>query len=802
MRMGYTTNAQRDNDSRVFLDRQDILKSVEETVCKYNNDQSNFYKLFVFYGMGGIGKSQLIKKIYSHYQGGKCSVYFIPLEILNQETVPSILLHIRRKFESTPHFDYALFKYWDFISYDRVDRKGLGSISQKIIKQLSKTFDSTIGQGVANTEYIVSLLIELFENRVITDSEKENVSNLLLDKIEKLYIYLSEKLAKDIENELGGQKFMFLFDAYDLGRSSYKFDWLEIFINSFQNGLFFVTSREQPDWFDRNPVNHSVVECHSLDCIPRDVVQEYLLQQNYKQDQIDCIIENTECIPLYLDLALKMDNNKFLSNNKDIGVFTKEELVRNFLNHLSVNEQTIIKYLSVVKYFNEIIYNYAVKFNNFSPIDCDFLKFKNTTIVRYIEDFDGLYQIHAVLAKNISFFVSASTRAQIIDDYLLTIHARILPDEALKDDTKYTLIVNVYRLMECENITVSERQSEKLIELFFYLFDRGYSNDFYNYILSVSEKHQSHLFYIYEYIIGKITRGSNIATGLACLQSIPLEKCNFGKHKKSLVCDINYVLSISGKYTEAEKRMAEFVDTLTATEKNETYYIKGMIYNSDMQMLRGKFKSVVMQLELLANDVNDKKLGYEIQKAIGHCYRFNFLFDEALRYYRRTDDRACNMSYYHTVCCETYCYFEPQRVFDLYSEAIEENQKYNNHNNLGKIYYSIAIAYIVSNDAYQASKYIKKAHTEFSNTKYHAGNLFAMMAEIYLEYSKTRDVSDETIIKINKQINKINGIYKYLLLPIYVIKGNLKMIESIKSNYEWFNFSKTLQNIKDFLEQL
>lgn len=74
-------------------------------------------------------------------------------------------------------------------------------------------------------------LVTLFEERSVTDTEKENISNLLQDKIEKLYIYLAESLAKDIEKELKDQKFMFLFDAYDLGRSSYKFDWLKYFIN-------------------------------------------------------------------------------------------------------------------------------------------------------------------------------------------------------------------------------------------------------------------------------------------------------------------------------------------------------------------------------------------------------------------------------------------------------------------------------------------------------------------------------------------------------------------------------------------
>ena len=505
---------------------------------------------------------------------------------------------------------------------------------------------------------------------------------------------------------------------------------------------------------------------------------------------------------MYLDLAIGMDKQDLFLDNKLIGFDSKEDLVKNFLSHLDAEEQIIIDYLSIVNLFNGVIYDYAVKFNNFSLQKFPFSDFEKSTIVRYVEQFNGLYKIHAVLAQNIAYFVNVQTRAKIIDDYLTTIHSRILPDECFYDDTKYNLIINVYRLVENEKIMISEQQSEKLIDLFFYLVDRSYGNDFYNYIININDKRRSNLFYIYEYIIGKITRGSNIVEGLRRLQSIPIDTCNFGKHKKSLVCDINYVLSISGEYSEAEKRMHEFATDLKDDEKKEHYYIKGKLYHSDMQMLRGRFKSAAMDLELLANDVISEKLCYEIQKAIGHCYRFNFLFDTALKYYSRANNSPYNMSYYLTVCCETYCYYDPQRVFDLYNRAIEENQKYNNHNNLGKIYYSMALAKLISHDTYQAKKYIRQAHSEFNGTKYHAGNFFTMIAEAYLEYSETKDVSSETIRTLKKQLKKIDYIYEYLLLPIYVIKDNNKMIDQFRLKYEWFSFDSTLENIKTFLALL
>lgn len=798
--MGFIKKDKKKNNyDRIFLDRKEILDLIAENVCSYN-EHANFFKLFAFYGMGGMGKSQLLREIYNTYRGSKSNSYHFPLEILNSETIPSILLHIRKKFNSTPHFDYALFRYYDFISYDRVDRESLYSISQKLCKKLGKLFDSIVGHGVLDTESIVRKLIIAYEERVINDKDKEAVSTLLQDKIEDFYKYLAENLAKDIQEELRSQKYIFLFDAYDLDRSSYNFDWLKYFIDSFENGMFFVTSRKPLDWFNDPNVDKNVIKNQALECIPRKEVHEYLLNQDYTREQIDLIIKKTSCIPIYLKLALEMNTQDLFSLSTHIEFDSKEELVKNLLNHMGTEEQEIINYLSVVNIFNEKIYYRAVQYNKYSPQNFSFSDFMKSTIAGYGEQFNDLYKIHDVVAQNIALFINKETRGKIIDDYLTMICTIVFSDEDLYDDTKYNLIVNVYRLVEREKMTIGERQSENLIDLFFYLFDRGYGNDFYKCIIPVDNNKQSNLFYIYEYIIGKITRESNIEEGLKHLQSIPINVCNFGKHQKSLMCDINYILSISGKYLEAEERMNKFVNELSDDEKNESYYIKGILYNSDMQMLRGKFKNATSDLILLSDNKINKKLYYEIQKAIGHCYRFNFLFDKALEYYSTGDTNLYNTLYYLTVCCETYCYYKPQKVFDLCDKAIKENQEYNNHNNLGKIYYSMAIAKIALHDIDQVEDYIKNAYSEFNGTKYQAGILFTMMAEVYLEYFRTKDISAETISKLKNKLKEINNIYEYLLLPVYVIKKDQETIKKFSESYEWFDFNSTLKNIKKFLE--
>lgn len=798
--MGFYREEKVQNTDRVFLDREDILKKIEKNVLSYKDNKS-FYKLFSFYGMGGIGKSRLVNQIYDTYNGTDLTLYKFHLEILNHETIPSILLHIRKEFSYTPHFDYILLRYWDFINYDRANKEIFESIISKSIRFISRTVDNLLLSGCGNLENIVKIILEEYEKREINSNEIEYVTKLLQGKIEDLHYYMSKTLAQDIEKGIEESKCVFIFDAYNLDRTSRKYDWLKYFINNFENGMFIVTSREPLEWFEQCQVDTSVVENIPMDSIPQDVVREYLLEQKYSINQINLIIEKTDCIPLFLDIALRISGKEGFSNQTFVGFSDKKDLVKHLLNHLSSDEQIIIEYLAVVRLFNEEIYNNSLEFNKLSYLNHPFSKFKECTILRYVEEFNGLYKIHSILANNISVLMEERLRHKIIKDYINFVWARITTSELLYDDIKYNFILNIYILAENEHLSVDREISEKLLDMYFYLVDKSYEMEFINHIISLENEDQSSLKYIYQYFKGNIERLSNIKKGLQRLENIPISECNFGKHIKSLQCDINYLLSISGKYNQAEENMDEFVKKLNESDVGQRYYVKGIIYNCDMKMLRGKFNSSVEGLLLLINQGANQNFLFEINKAIGHSYRFNFLLDKAIDQYSicGTDK---NLDYYLTVYCETNCYFNPEQVFKLYNHAIEENRKHNKHNNLGKIYYSMAIAKIVKTEYLSAEKYIKKAYTEFKGTKYQAGNLFVLIAEAYLEYGKFRRISSKTIKKITEYVDGINGIYEYLLLPLYVTRKDIQKVNEFKEKFEWISYNETIENINTFINQL
>lgn len=798
--MGFRKTENYKNDDRIFLDRNDIFNMLEEDIIAYTNADI-FYMLYAFFGMGGIGKSRLVHRIYDLYKNGILEVYMIPLEILNHETIPSILLYIRKLFSYTPHFDYVLFRYWEFINYDRIDRKSLYNIVKKSGIDVVETIDNIIFNGIAHLKSGADFLIKLYEEREVSEQEREYVTDLLLGKSEDLYQYMVQSLAKDIERELYDNKYLFIFDAYNICEISTEYDWLCDFVNAFQKGLFIITSRESLRWFNDSDVDQALYKNIPLESIPAKVVENYLSEQGYSNTQICIIKEKTDCIPLFLDIILKSYKKEEINRDTFVGFKDKKDLVKWFLSHLSKEEQNIIEYLAVIKLFNEEVYDNVLDFNKLSCQQYGFENFEQSTIVRYIEKFNGLYKIHSILAHNITLLMKKELCHKIIKNYIQFTWARILNDFSMYDDIKYNFIINIYTLVIDQQMSITEKISEQLLDMYFYLYDRSYERDFTKYISEIQNIEKSSLKDIYKYISGKSVRLSNISKGLKILESIPMNECAFGKHKKMLQCDMNYLLSILGQYDKAEIKMQEFARNLDRNERNQRYYAKGIIFDCDMKMLRGKFRSAVSGLLDLENDMVDNSILFEIQKAIGHIYRFNFLMEDAIKHYSKYDTFE-KKSYYYTVYCETYCYSSPHLVFDIYEDAKKENQKYNNHNNLGKIYYAMAIAYILEADYILAKKYIKKSTDEFKKTKYRAGLIFVMITQAYLEYSQTQNISMSTVKKIINYIRELDNIYEYLLLPIYVARKDIAKIEEYKYKFEWFSFEETVQKIEKFIIRL
>lgn len=805
--MGFEQSRRNDYISfkRDFLNREDILDQIEVSMREHNAGE--YYKLYLVYGIGGIGKTRLLQQIKDTYQNVN-NIVFIAFS--DEKTVLRRLLDVRNHFVFAPQFDFLFLQYWENTKNEKLSDSYVASLNRQFSRYLEK-YDMTANLAGIITPYISyasdALKIgkdiwDIIKNRKLKDKYEALLEDIGVHP-EKVLRLLHHALSEDIcstENE-SDSKPIFLFDNYRTEMLDGDVEWLREFINSFDSGVFIVTSREKINWVKDSS---DLVEIIKLPSIPRAYAEEHMQKQSIDAKTIDTIIKKTDCIPVYLDIALALFFSE-ASVNFDTLITDHNSLVKQFLNHLTEEERKIAEILSVIETFNKTIYEHILGLNYLDCASFSYYDFSQKSIMVDNSSSENC-MIHAVIAQNIEDLLPLERKQVYASQYLKVLNVRSIFEYLPHEIVPYA--VSAFKMIEkyYDSDSINKEDLDYLFDITLFLMDTAWLKELYEQLKHL--RPDGVLRELLKFIEGCVERQTNIPLGLDLLQSIPLEKFNHSKHKNSIICEINYLQAIVGEYREAEKNFRSFFDSLERRHSGERFYVKGSIYHADMLMLRGQFKKALITFKELEdapffsqNEEISQALYYEISKQTGHCYRFNMQLESALKCYRKEmygDSEPLRVKAYRlTTECEVLCYFYPELVKEKAAEALEINKKI--HNNLAKIYYALAIAELHCKSYGKAKELIKKSYDINEKTHYIAGNFFTLLAQAYVEYAQAGVISEYTVERVLQVYHRVDKIYGYLLLPIYLMSGNNNEVDKLRESYEWLDFSDTVNRYKEFL---
>ncbi len=181
------------------------------------------------------------------------------------------------------------------------------------------------------------------------------------------------------------------------------------------------------------------------------------------------------------------------------------------------------------------------------------------------------------------------------------------------------------------------------------------------------------------------------------------------------------------------------------------------------------------------------------------------LLDEAISIYQELVNDYVNSKglivYVLTNLCETNCYFHPNIVFDIATEAIRLSEYLNRPKEKAKIYYSLAIANLHDRNYDIAKICIDKSIALNEEVHYPSGILFAYMAKAFWEYAQTEHISTLLQDQINAILTQ-NLVYQYFELPLCIMKKNTDMLNQLQYKYEWIDFWYTVRQYENFLSSI
>ncbi|WP_312102873.1 tetratricopeptide repeat protein [Pygmaiobacter massiliensis] len=463
--------------------------------------------VIMYYGIGGIGKSSLIKNLKVYTEEKNVQFSSVDFDDPALRSPYKALISLEKKIGTTfPHFDIAVTLCFikrnpEFSFHD----SGLpNEISQKILK-LSQSSDVSL---YSPTSGLTSQVYDVFGNDF-------GLSELMKEQL----IELEECSATDIEEQLPMffavdlcrhmmikqlDKFVLFFDTYELlwekGRgeeNKLRNDaWIRMMadMDILNKVIFVLSGREKLQWELESKTWLDKVQLVQLDVLAPNFAKHYLSLCKIESESIqNSIITASNGHPYYLDLCVdtyyKLQNlNKVITPDYFEGGFQK--IQERFFKSLAKNEVEVLRILSVPRFYDfEIFEIMNSRFHTGYSIT-DFDNFNAFSFIKH--EPNSKYIIHALMRDEIKKHIKHEIRESIDVCMINYYREKLSPEKITVDDIRFYFSELLYHLeasesqeqylarIEAEYISIVKRlqisgETKYLLEQFLDLFNSKYS---------------------------------------------------------------------------------------------------------------------------------------------------------------------------------------------------------------------------------------------------------------------------------------------------------------------------------------
>lgn len=800
-----------------FVDRDDaisyVMGEVQELCARYT-----YRQIICIYGIGGIGKSRFIDRLSNNElldYSKAVKVQSVTFELTQRGLMVNNLIKIRKSCDyPCPIFDFSLLSIWDYFMIDKLDDDVLSILKDSYHQEIgdaSHSILSTLGNVPIPPATALVHAINAAIRSFAAAKHYEEIELIKSMSNEAILRKLPDMLGRDINDHLKHrmernpkERLLFFFDAYvQDGTDPSGGNWLLKLIEPIESGLFVITSREKVIWEDRG----IDIQPYELSDIPDKKVMELLKCEFCPADHelIQKVYEMAQGVPLYVSLALELYHKcgRDAFGDRDLGIksFRKEQLAERLISHMDDNIQKAVLALACVRVFDQNIFAHLVNKLNLPCSNLDYYDIIETTLCNYVTEEESLVKLHDVFTRDASQSMKPRARLDVIEEYVAFIAQRN-SQYSLAD--LLTLFQNILLIeLELDN-DISTACLEYTVDVFLQLQDRGALLVRDNILFTAQHERTRSMMLLIEAIE---TKEVDTSKALAIFEQIE-NPLILGRHYSTFSVVKGYRSTLqTGMYDDFINQLDEVIRTEQQNKRAHSWAsIKAQIYLADCKILKGCFLEALELLEKLKQEVEDISRDYNyflIVRSMGHIYRFNMMPDMAMRYYRMAST-SCNSStkvqaYCAVNYCESLCFCSPEDNEEefLYTESNTASK--NSPRNLGKFLYSKAIRHAQLQNYQLAYETCRESKTVNHNDGYLSGELFADIAQAYIEYAEYGSIPTDTKELIVQKI-KMLKVYGFLLLPISIADGD--DLSLFQKQYEWVDFNYTVRFCREFLRRL
>ena len=764
--------------SREFTNRDSLLDRVNVEVRKVRS-ASTYFRVFSFYGIGGIGKTSLLKQLFLRNRSPDLSWVAVDLESGAVQTTTDVLYEIYRSsgVRYFP-FEYTLALIWE--------RRGLSihDIRNRLVAVSVGWSDfgdaalEAMSAGV-NLPAVLRLSDKLADalRKRHHDAEIRAIDSSTDSERERLLPGLLARAIK-IEANKKGRSLVVAVDSLDslaqkpgFGEGGEPADnWLQELLAQTQCGVWLLAGREKLRWHEDLPDWNEAMEQHLMGVLSIEDSEKFLRGVEITEPRIvRAIVETSRGVPMALDLATSF----YLAKREDGAEPEPEDfrdtadgMLRKYLSHLDKNHADAIRCLALIDEFNYEAAAAALGAWSLPITLADYRTLCGSIMALRLEGGTAEYRIHRLLRDPVARSVPPADKARVLKALVsLAAHLR---EEGLEAGSWAFARCLVF--IREHAVGVGRDASELFLTGYRLMEAGGYGSLGALLAATADERSLTHggaeslaavdalLAYLHRRT-GRLDDASRAWTSLGEQVSLNRDAAGIIRYLSA------HTEHLLGHYTEASRVYEKIVDQ--PQDHGAAHYPYAVRQLGDIRMLEGEFGQALTLLEKSRGLRSDDAWEAEVLRHIGHVFRHNYLLDAAKEKYDAADDMA-RMSAspmlrarLRTNYVELHAWRQPEFALAQLAGALEANREFENEIEVGKCLAAGGVANALLGRCDDGQRLAREALKVQLSTGYLSGQLFALCAlalnQCRLGSYAAVDATRREIMGIEQRV----GVYRY-----------------------------------------
>lgn len=797
-----------------FTDRdepRDVFSTAYANLSRGNNP----FKVLMYYGVGGIGKTSLLHHLRQSILDDDVTSVFVNLEASNYYSFADILLDIRRQLPGKyPLFEYA------FARHLSIQGRSLDDINKSYLNKDSILFDfqelaSDLAEVVAPARLILRLIESGKEKYKKLSEEFKEIDGLRDDELEeKLPFYLGVGIEKNHSSD--PMKLVVFIDTHEatMWRDTFKStkregdEWLSEFIGSSENGLYVIAGRERLRWGDINPEWDEYLEQHILGSLADVDADEFLRGIPVLESDIrSAIIDTASGVPLYLDLCA----STYLHRKKSGKPLAEEdfhmhedEVIERFLAHLDRDQEQAIRVMSIPNIFDIGLFKEVITSLNINYPLSLFAEFCDSSYAVPLKELEGVYKIHSIV-RDYVYDESSVEVSKIVA--LAILHSSEVSFKEEQFERASWVFCQAWTTIESLHLVLSNGELSRFLSLAIGLIEAGQWLSIQGALQSSQvSNHSEQLESLSVFVLAICARKTGCLEEADALYRKALSMGGvYEDHYHILRYYSAHTAHLLGQFDRAVDEYEDIMNLNCSTSicsqakdlSERQYY--------DVQMIKGHFKTTKEKFLEIENKRPDSLWEAEVSRFLGHIERFNFRFQEAEGLYREAKKLAegCKgdamLGKALTNLAETLCWLAPHTATEVVDKAIELNKSVKAPIEVGKAIAAQSLALTFTKSYDEAILAAKKSYEIQKESGYRNGLLYALLAEGVARYFTGNIEKVKDIIGSMDAITEEVGVYGFLKLPLLLaVEPNQALKEY--SQYEWLDVDHVIYSHRSYMK--